>query len=204
MAIDRERARRTGLALAVALVASVAVAWIWSAADGGRGDDSVSIGRDTTGTAEGGAISGGPATIGTNAALDGESFPGADVTTLDGTVVSTAELVGTPLVVNIWGSTCGPCQRELPDFAAAHAVYGDRVRFIGISYLGASEREEAFARDRGVGYELFYDGDGEFITAAGVATFPVTLFVTADGTVVEQTGVLDAARLGELIESRLL
>ena len=184
----------------MALAASVAVAWLGSTTGDGR-DDTVSIGRDTSGS---GAVDGGPATIGTNAVLGGEAFPSADITALDGTNLSTEELVGTPLVVNIWGSTCGPCQRELPDFAAAHAIYGDRVRFIGISYLGASAREEAFARDRGVEYELFYDADGEFITAAGVAAFPVTLFVTADGTVVEQTGVLDATRLVELIEGSLL
>lgn len=200
MAIDRVRARRTGLALAVALVVSVAGGWVWSTLDDGaggeNGGDPVSLGRDT--------IVDGPATIGTNAALGGTAFPTADVTTVDGTVVSTGDLVGTPLVVNIWGSTCGPCKRELPDLAAAHAVYGDRVRFVGISYLGASQREEAFARERGVTYELLFDGNGEFITAAGVAAFPVTLFVAADGTVVEQTGVLDEARLSTLIEDTLL
>lgn len=180
-----------------ALVVSVVVGWIWSVAD--RETGGVSIGRDTVDR-----TTIGPATIGTNAALGGTPFPDASVSTLDGATVSTADLVGTPLVVNIWGSTCGPCRRELPDLAAAHAVYGDRVRFVGISYLSASEREESFARDRGVTYELFYDTNGEFITAAGVAAFPVTLFVAADGTVVEQTGVLDEARLGQLIEDALL
>ena len=185
------------LLLAAALTVSVAAGWIWSAADDGT--ESVSIGRDPADR-----TTLGPATIGTNAVLGGAPFPDAVVSALEGTDVSTADLVGTPLVVNIWGSTCGPCRRELPDLAAAHAVYGDRVRFVGISYLGASEREEAFARARGVTYELLYDTNGEFITAAGVAAFPVTLFVTADGTVVEQTGVLDEARLSQLIEDTLL
>lgn len=185
--------------LAIALVGSIAAGWAWSVldrpgADDGMGD-SVTLPR---------ATSPGDATIGTNAALDGEPFPAATVGLIDGTTISTAELLGSPLVVNIWGSTCGPCQRELPDLAAAHTTYGDRVRFVGISYLGASEREEAFARDRGVDYELFYDDNGEFITAAGVAAFPVTLFVTADGTVVEQTGVLDEAKLSAIIEEALL
>jgi thiol-disulfide isomerase/thioredoxin len=186
-----------GLALTAALTVSVAAGWIWSVADEGTG--SVSIDRDPADR-----TTLGPATIGTNAVLGGAPFPDAAVSALDGTEVSTADLVGRPLVVNIWGSTCGPCRRELPDLAAAHAAYGDRVRFVGISYLGASEREEAFARERGVNYELYYDTDGEFITAAGVAAFPVTLFITADGTVVEQTGVLDETRLSRLIEDTLL
>ena len=108
--------------------------------------------------------------------------------------------MGQPLVINVWGSSCGPCKAELPDFAAAHARFGDTVRFVGIDYLPPSEAEEAFARDRGVQYELLYDADGEFISAAGIATFPVTLFVAPDGTIVEQTGLLDEERIAALVD----
>lgn len=142
--------------------------------------------------------------IGLNDKVEGSALPTATVQTLAGDDVATADLLGEPLVINVWASTCGPCKAELPDFAAAHRRYGDTVRFIGIDYLPPSESEERFARDKGVQYELFYDADGEFIAAAGIATFPVTLFVTPDGTIVEQTGVLDAARLTELIEENLL
>ena len=78
------------------------------------------------------------------------------------------------------------------------------MRFVGIDYLPASDREEAFARDRGVQYELLYDGSGSFIDDIGIATFPVTLFVNADGLIVRQTGQLDEAQLAALIESELL
>jgi hypothetical protein len=87
----------------------------------------------------------------------------------------------------------------LPDLAAAHLRFGDRVRFVGIDYLPPSDAEEQFARDKGIQYELFYDADGEFITAAGIATFPVTLFVAPDGTIVEQTGLLDEERIAALV-----
>lgn len=139
-----------------------------------------------------------------NAALEGRPMPSAAVAQLDGTEIDTADLVGAPLVLNVWGSTCGPCKKELPDFAAAHAQYGDLIRFVGLSYLPPSEREEAFARDRGIDYELLYDVTGSFITEAGIVAFPATLFVGADGTVLEQTGLLDAERLGTLIEEVLL
>ena len=78
------------------------------------------------------------------------------------------------------------------------------MRFVGIDYLPPSDHEEQFARDKGVQYELLYDGDGEFINEVGIAAFPVTLFVTADGTIVQQTGQLDEAKLTSLIESELL
>jgi len=104
----------------------------------------------------------------------------------------------------VWSSSCVPCKKELPDFAAAHLVYGDDVRFVGIDYLPPSEREESFARNKGVQYELLYDGNGEFISAMGLFAYPVTLFVNADGTVVKQSGQLDEQQLTALIESELL
>ena len=191
------RKRLLVTSLIVAAAASVLIGWAVSRSGGDAGDgDTVVI--------SGPRVTFQEPTIGTNAQVEGTPFPSATIQTLDGDDVDTASLVGHPLVVNIWGSTCGPCKQELPDFAAAHAVFGDEVRFVGISYLPPSDREESFARDRGVQYELCYDTDGEFVTAAGVAAFPVTLFVTADGTIVDQTGQLDEAQLTARIEEELL
>ncbi len=143
-------------------------------------------------------------TIGTNAAVTGRTLPMVDIQTLAGDAFATADLIGRPLIVNFWYSTCAPCKRELPAFAAMHAQFGDRVRFVGVDTLPPSPNEEAFARDRGVKYELLYDPNGELTTAVGIATSPQTLFIDAQGTIVEQTGELTADRLEELIRTTLL
>ena len=143
-------------------------------------------------------------TIGTNAAVTGRTFPDVNVQTLSGDNVSTAELVGQPLIVNFWYSTCAPCKRELPAFAAAHAMFGDQVRFVGIDTLPPSSNEEQFARDHGVQYELLYDTNGELTTSMGIATSPQTLFIDAQGTILEQTGELTGEELEELIRTKLL
>src|SRR4029077_11565806 len=124
-------------------------------------------------------------TIGTNAVVTGRSFPKVDIETLAGDSFPTADLLGRPLVVNFWYSSCAPCKKELPEFAAVQAKLGDQVRFVGIDSLPASPSEEAFARDKGVQYELFYDTNGELASAVGVAAWPQTLFIAADGTIVE-------------------
>ena len=143
-------------------------------------------------------------TIGTNAAVTGRSLPKVNVQTVAGDSFATADLVGRPLVVNFWYSTCAPCKRELPAFAAVQAKLGDKVRFVGVDSLPPSAHEEAFARDRGVQYELFYDTNGALTSAVGVAAFPQTLFIDATGTIVEQTGELTADRLEQLIRTTLL
>jgi peroxiredoxin len=147
-----------------------------------------------------------PRPIGTNAKVTGRQLPKVDVKTLAGDTINTAELLGRPLVINFWYSTCLPCKKELPAFAAAHRELGDDVRFVGVDALAQSNpaSEEAFARDKGIQYELLYDPDGALTSAVGVVNSPQTIFVDANGTIVKQTGQLDEAQLEELIRTNLL
>jgi thiol-disulfide isomerase/thioredoxin len=131
------------------------------------------------------------APLNTNAKVSGEQLPDAAVRTPAGDVLQVATLVGQPLVINYWSSTCVPCKKELPDFVTAHRELGDRVRFVGINAYAGSATEIQFAEDRGVDYEQYYDGDGRFATTLGISSQPVTLFVRADGTIERQTGQID-------------
>jgi thiol-disulfide isomerase/thioredoxin len=182
----------------VAIVVSVVGGWLLS-----RGDDTSTdvaavddIVLDKPGTSQ-------IPSIGTNAPVQGTPLPAVDLATNDGATVATADLLGQPLVINVWNSTCGPCKKELPAFAAVHAEYGDQVRFVGVNTLDVPEVNESFARARGVQYELLRDVDGAFTDAVGIATQPVTLFVAADGTIIRQTGVLDEATLQQYVDELL-
>lgn len=142
--------------------------------------------------------------IATNAAVEGVRLADVNVYTRDGDAIATSDLLGKPMVVNVWYASCQPCRKELPAFAAAHRQFGEQVRFVGIDTLAPSDFEEDFAISRGVRYELYYDTDGAFAVAMGVTAPPITLFVRPDGTIVEQTGQLDAARLNSIITTELL
>ena len=180
--------------LAVSAVVSVAIGW--AIAQNGSSTDDGSGPVTTRRTVDVGIID-------TNDDLRGRMLADVNVQTLEGDDVATSSLLGTPLVINVWSSTCIPCREELPAFAEVHQLYGDEVRFVGIDYLGAGEVEEQFARDKGVQYELFYDSNGEFLVATDLAAFPVTLFVSADGTIVRQTGQLTRDELEQYVQELL-
>jgi peroxiredoxin len=145
---------------------------------------------------------------GTDAGTGASSAEGArlpDVVLVDaaGAELSTASLVGMPLVVNVWFSTCPPCARELADFATVHGEVGDSVRFVGVNPLDSPDVMQRFAAERGVAYELLLDPDGAFLDGARVSSFPRTFFVDERGVVVGEAGELDAAGLRTRIEELL-
>lgn len=129
-----------------------------------------------------------------NQDVAGDPLPDAVLVATDGTDVNLADMVGEPLVINLWYTTCPPCAKELPEFATVDAET-DEVRFIGVNTVDSLEAMERFASERGVEYDLYRDEQAELVDGIGATAFPVTLFVTSDGTIVEQTGALDADEL---------
>ncbi len=129
-----------------------------------------------------------------NEDVQGDPFPDITLIDRDGNEVTTAALIGEPLVVNLWYSTCAPCAKELPEFAEVDAE-NSGARFVGVNMLDSVEVMERFAGERGVEYDLFLDEYAELADAIGATAMPITLFVTSDGTIVEQTGPLDADEL---------
>jgi thiol-disulfide isomerase/thioredoxin len=191
MKINRPRLLVGSLAVAVVVVGG----YVWSQA----GDDEVPTVDAVLEDSQDRTIPDDVAGIPTNDAMEGEPLPDAIVLDAAGDEVSTLSFLGQPLVINFWFSTCIPCERELPEFAEVHAEVGDEVRFIGMNTIDSVPVMERFAAERGVTYELFQDSFAEFVEAAGIAAFPQTLFVTSDGQIIDQVGVINAEDLREKV-----
>ena len=77
--------------------------------------------------------------------------PGVDLSSLRG-----------PMVVNLWGSWCGPCRKEMPALEAFHEQYGDQVPVLGIDYQDPQPAAALdLARKSGVTYPLLADPGGD-------------------------------------------
>jgi thiol-disulfide isomerase/thioredoxin len=119
---------------------------------------------------------------------DRRGQPIATTVLLDGddNEIDLADLIGQPLVINFWFSACPPCKREMPALQTVSENYGDVVRFVGVNSVDSRDRMLDFAEEVGVTYELLRDPDSELLVSNGIAAFPTTLFVDADGSVVKQ------------------
>ena len=99
----------------------------------------------------------------------------------DGFRTLLAQLRGTPVVVNIWASWCGPCRKEAPNLAAAARRFGTRVQFLGIDIQDQRPPAQEFIRDFGWLYPSVFDPSSEIQHGLGFLGQPVTLFFDRNG-----------------------
>jgi thiol-disulfide isomerase/thioredoxin len=159
----------------------------------------VVYGCDATGDAKPDAVLDVPGTYDepsgtTNPPLPTRLFPAVTLSDASGAAVE-LKPDGRPMVVNLWFSTCAPCAKELADFATVHGEIGDAVRFVGVDPFDTAGAMTRFAGDRHVTYQLLRDQGEHLGQALAVAVYPVTLFVAADGRILDETGPLTADAL---------
>jgi thiol-disulfide isomerase/thioredoxin len=94
--------------------------------------------------------------------LSGESLLNPGATT------GLADHRGEVVVLNVWGSWCGPCREEMPDLQFVQ----DRTRADGVRVLGINVRDDRaaatdFLRDRGITFDSIHDVPGRTLAQLG-------------------------------------
>jgi thiol-disulfide isomerase/thioredoxin len=93
-------------------------------------------------------------------------------------------LTGTATLVNVWGSWCAPCQREVPALQSVYAGAHGNLRVLGVDTEDDHASALDFAAHAGMTYPSVIDDEGSFIRALGRNATPMTLFVDTNGAVV--------------------
>lgn len=91
------------------------------------------------------------------------------------------ELRGTPVVVNVWGSWCPPCEDEAPGLAAISAEFEGRVQFVGVDILDTRPAAREFILRYGWRYPSVFDPGGAIRDGLGYVGQPITLVYGPDG-----------------------
>jgi cytochrome c biogenesis protein CcmG, thiol:disulfide interchange protein DsbE len=92
------------------------------------------------------------------------------------------ELHGHPVVINVWGSWCGPCRVELPMFQRASLDWGRRVAFLGVDSKDNRESAERLLADIPVTYPSFDDSDAKIFNGYKLLAAPSTIYYDSAGT----------------------
>ena len=114
--------------------------------------------------------------------------PALDGTTLEGDSLSLSTYLGKIVVINVWGSWCGPCRAETPDLARAARQYAQKgVRFVGVDTRDNVTAAKAFTKRYDVPYPSVVDEDGQLLLGFRLiiptAVVPTTLVIDREGKV---------------------
>ena len=138
-----------------------------------------------------------PAQTGGDAAAqpqdDRARLTGFSARDLDGNTVTEAVFANADLtMLNVWGTFCGPCIREMPDLGELAGEYADRgVQIIGlVGDVGQSDEDAEYAREfvekTGAHYvHLLPSEDLQDKVLSGMMYYPTTIFFDRDGYVVD-------------------
>lgn len=130
-------------------------------------------------------------------------------TTLTGSAWALSDVRGKAVVLNVWGSWCGPCVAEAGDLQKAWKHYSQAhqpVQFIGMDFKEGPEAGAAFLRARGVTYpSLAYDGGAPVLALRGKApTVPTTLVLDGEGRIAARVlGQVSTSTLTGLVDDVL-
>ncbi len=114
----------------------------------------------------------------------------------DRPAVTLAAAPGKPTVVNFFAAWCEPCKKELPVLREASLRYAGTVAFLGVDHQDS--RSDAIARldEYRITYPAGYDPKGDVAARYGLRGLPGTVFIAADGRIVDlHHGQISAADL---------
>ncbi|WP_406332066.1 TlpA family protein disulfide reductase [Streptomyces sp. NBC_00203] len=180
-----QRPNRTSRSRAALLTAGAAVAALVLSAcgsggtSGGAGNTNFIAGKNGIDTASKG---------------DRDAVPDLSGKTIDGKQLDVADYKGKVVVVNVWGSWCGPCRAEAKNLERVYQDTKDQgVQFVGINTRDTSTSPAvAFEKEFGVTYPSLYDPTGKLMLRFKKGTLnpqliPSTLIIDRNGKVAART-----------------
>lgn len=113
-----------------------------------------------------------------------------DLLSLDGERLQSEQFRGKVLIVDLWGTWCPPCRKEIPHFVDLQDRYGEQgLAIVGLNYERSQNEQAAvrtirsFTRRQPINYPLALGTDKVKQQVPQMNCFPTTLFLDRHGIV---------------------
>lgn len=108
--------------------------------------------------------------------------------TFSGEIFEFNSLRGKYVLIDFWGTWCGPCIEEMPKVKAYQEKYADKLTVLGINQGDTKGKIEKFITPNGYTWTHLMDGKGaaNFVFKFNVAGFPTKFIVDPEGKVLHR------------------
>ena len=129
--------------------------------------------------------------------LDKIKAPDFLLSDLEGNIFDLSAFSGQVIMLTFWGTWCGPCRREIPDFIRLYDEYNDDgLEIIGVAVQsGTAENIKRFSDYYKINYTILTDIDSYEsakafydygrVTGVGTRAVPTTFLIDRDGYIVK-------------------
>ena len=116
---------------------------------------------------------------------------------LDGNILNFSAYEGQVVMLTFWGTWCGPCRQEIPDFIELYEKYNNKgLEIVGIAIQsGSPENIKLFSEHYKINYPILTDINGNesykafsdygTISGVGMRAVPTTFLIDRDGYIVK-------------------
>lgn len=132
--------------------------------------------------------------------------PEIEAELIDGTAFKLSELRGEYVVLDFWGSWCGPCLRDIPKLVDLHSKYGDEVVLVTVAFERDDRRWKSVSEKAGFTWKHQIVEKAKILLASpisrayGVSDIPAKFIVTPEG---ELISGMDFAQMDAYFEATL-
>ena len=131
----------------------------------------------------------------------GNRAPAFTIETLAEELVSLSDLRDHVVLLNFWGTWCGPCRREMPEFQKAYEEWNAQgLEILAIAYNDTEAAMESFRDEFDLSFSLALDESGKINETYGIQTRPSSYLIDGDGVILARHfGIMTESQLGELL-----
>ena len=116
---------------------------------------------------------------------------------LEGNIIDLSAYSGQVIMLTFWGTWCGPCRREIPDFIKLYDEFNaDGLEIVGVAVQsGTPDNIKRFTDYYKINYPILTDIDGREsaktfydygrVTGVGTRAVPTTFIIDRDGYIVK-------------------
>ena len=126
--------------------------------------------------------------------------PDFTVRNTEGNTVKLSDMMGKPVVLNIWASWCPPCKSEMPEFNKVFEEMGGDIQFMMVDAVDGRretvEKGAAFIAGQGYTFPVFYDTEQDAAMQNGIRALPTSIFINSNGYIAAKAeGAMDEETL---------